>query len=305
MNSANWTFVGAGKTTSVILKHGIDSGNLVIFCNMKIMLIDYDVFDKANYKFFIDEEFCEIKVWKRKGKFNYQFDVLDDVDTPLNKKRKEHSDHLFNKTVIKAFAALGIVAFLLLLGYGSRYFKAQKVKRVVRGTVLLKDHVYKEQHYNAAFSFEHKEQSLIRHLQLEELSDGTIILENGLPVHTGDEYLISFTHTNPNENEILFGKILAEQNEQLQGRVINRMLYLNPSLTTEYCICLLQNNNVNPSDLYASLYFQNYTPAQNPKHNRDTLSILMNHPDMVLRQKSCYYTFVEQCGPPPPPISLE
>ncbi len=295
MNSANWTFVGNGSTSSVILKHGVTSGNLIIYCNMKILLIDYDVFEKANYKFFIDEEFCQIKVWKKKGKFNYQFDVLDDVDTPLNQKRKERKNKLYDNTVLKALAAFGIVAVILLIGYATRYHQAQQRKRITSGTIIVKDHLFNGKQYNAAYTFEYGKKSMMRHLKLEELNDGTIVLENGLPVQTGDEYLVSHYNAKPQKNEMLFGKLLEDQEEQLQGRVINRMLFTNPSLTPEYCECLMTGNALNSIELFANLYFRNYTAAENPKHNSDTYSILMNHPDMIQKDKDCYYTFVEQC----------
>jgi len=296
MNSANWTFVGNGTTTSVILKHGAESGNLIIFCNMKIMIIDYDVFDKANYPFFIGEEFCEIKVWKRKGKFNYQFDVLDDVDTPLNKKRREHSDRLFNKTVFKALSALGIVALLLILGYGTNYYRSLQAQQVTRGTIVVKDHYFKGEQYNAGYTFPFGNKSMMRHLQLDELADGTVVLENGLPVHNGDEYLVSYFHANPKKNTIKFEQLVAEQEEQIQGRVINKMLFLNRSITPDYCVCLLENTvTVNRINWYSNLYFQEYSPAENPKHNRETFATIMNHPDMIDRKVACHYKYVEQC----------
>jgi len=296
MNSANWTFVGNGTTTSVVLKHGVESGNLVIFTNMKIMLIDYDVFDKANYKFFIDEEFCEIKVWKKKNKFNYQFDVLDDADTPLNNKRREHSDKQFDATVRKALIAFGIVAVILLIAYGTHYYRVQQIKQVVQGSLVVKDHQFNGEAYNAAFTFPFGKKQFVRHLKLNKLDDGTLVLENGLPVHTGDSYLVSYHQANPKKNKIFFKQLVEDQDEQLQGRVINKMLYLNPSLTPEYCVCLMENKIVaDRSDFYARLYFQNYSPEVNPKHNRNAHAIAMNHPEMILWDRDCYYKYVEQC----------
>jgi len=296
MNSANWTFVGNGSTASVILKHGVESGNLIIFCNMKIMLIDFGVFEKKDYTFFIEEECCQIKVWKRKGKFNYQFDVLDDVDTPLNNKRRERRDKLYDNTVWKALAALGIVGFILLLGYATNYYKIQQIKRVTVGTLVLQDHLFNGVTYNAAYSFKSHKKTMMRHLQLNELSDGTLVLDNGLPALTGDEYPVSYFQVDPKKNDMVYDKILEDQNELLVGRVINKMLYLNPSLTPEYCVCIIENSVLSsPVPLYANLYFQNSSPADNPNHNSETYNALMQHPDMIERKKSCYYSYVEQC----------
>lgn len=98
--------------------HGPTSGNLMIYCNAKILLVDFLVKKPKTYSFFINEEFCEVKLHKEEDdKFTYEFRINKRVDTPLNKKRSAREvRYMFYTIVLLAlfFLFVGVILYLVL-----------------------------------------------------------------------------------------------------------------------------------------------------------------------------------------------
>lgn len=100
-----------GRQHNVGLYHAPGSGNLMIYCNAKIVLIDFLVKASKDYSFFIEEELCIIKVEKAEDNgFSYNFKVNKKADTPLNQLRESRE----KKYLI--YSLIIIFAFLLLIG---------------------------------------------------------------------------------------------------------------------------------------------------------------------------------------------
>ncbi len=297
MNSANWTFVGnQRKTSRVNLKHGVESGNLIIFLEGKVLLIDYDVFEKADYTFFIDEEFCKISITKKKNKFQYQFDVLDDVDTPLNKRRKEFKEKKYNHTLKMALLALGIILFLVGGGVGIKHYRTLQKRGITTATIVVKDHQYKGESYNAAYTFQHKKQDFIRHIDLPVLSDGTILTENGFPALVGDQFLVEYYFQDPLKNNLLFSRPTKDQIDQYEGRLLNKLKHVSPDLSTDYCNCIMKAYyNISGLNGYLELYFRNVSPTENPTYNNETYQVLANHPKIAAAENDCHLEFIKDC----------
>ena len=77
MNRFNWTYVAdKGVKHHVGLMHGAESGHLLVYCDAKIILIDFEILEDKKYSFFIDEQLCEISIEKIKGQFYYSFEVF-------------------------------------------------------------------------------------------------------------------------------------------------------------------------------------------------------------------------------------
>lgn len=118
LNQQKWTFLDDfGRQHNVGIYHSPASGNLMIYCNAKIVLIDFLVKSPKDYSFFIEEELCIIKIEQAKGEnFSYDFKVNKKVDTPLNKLRESREKkYLYYSLAI-------IFVFLLLIGLIIYYF---------------------------------------------------------------------------------------------------------------------------------------------------------------------------------------
>ncbi|MDX1476473.1 MAG: hypothetical protein R3301_02165 [Saprospiraceae bacterium] len=116
-----WTYVDDyGRRFNVGLFHGDRTGHLMIYCNTRILVIDFNVLETKKYSFFINDELCDIHVERRADdRFAYGFKFDHKTATPRNKLRKRHE----RKSLIRSLwlvAALvlvvGIAAFLLLGG---------------------------------------------------------------------------------------------------------------------------------------------------------------------------------------------
>ncbi len=116
MNQQGWTFLDDfGGQHKVGIYHAPGSGNLMIYCNSKIVLIDFLVREPKDYSFFINEEFCEIKVEKDENEdFSYRFQVNKRVDTPLNRLRESREKRYLTYALISIFL---FILFLVVIVY--------------------------------------------------------------------------------------------------------------------------------------------------------------------------------------------
>jgi hypothetical protein len=120
MAESYWRFNNdLGQPYLIGLFHGDKDGHLVVHCNSKIVLIDFNVHDSKDYSFFIEEELCEIKLERQEVGFGYSCQINFEVDTPKNRWRKSkvQAEKDFNQRAWwiagGAFALIVALSFLL------------------------------------------------------------------------------------------------------------------------------------------------------------------------------------------------
>ncbi len=135
MAQMNWIYLDdAGNRHKVGLYHGDRSGHVVIYCNLKVVQVDFSVKTTQVYSFFIEDEFCEIHVVKeRDGSFGYAFKVNKEIDTPRNRERK-----VVNRIERKHIAmAVGVlVLFVVAALLFNRYQKNRRIMAFVQENSL-------------------------------------------------------------------------------------------------------------------------------------------------------------------------
>ncbi len=90
MSQLNWTVVDDfGGKFHVGIYHGDSSGHLLVHCNWKIIIIDFEVFESKQYSFYLGHEFCHLYVEKEQENFSYALKTDNMAKTPLNAKRKK------------------------------------------------------------------------------------------------------------------------------------------------------------------------------------------------------------------------
>ncbi len=90
MSQITWTYVDDdGYSHKVGLFHGDNSGHLLVYCNTRIVVIDFGVMASKNYSFFINEELCDITIEEKNGTFSYGFRIDQVTDTPRNRGRRK------------------------------------------------------------------------------------------------------------------------------------------------------------------------------------------------------------------------
>jgi hypothetical protein len=112
MSQMTWTYIDdQGSLHEVGLFHGDTTGHLLVYCNGRIVVIDFNVLATKHYTFFINEELCDIMVEEKDGKFLYGFKIDQQIDTPRNRGRRK----MIRSEVRQALVIAGIFLLLILL----------------------------------------------------------------------------------------------------------------------------------------------------------------------------------------------
>ncbi len=276
MNKFKWTYIDErGGLHQVGLMHGVQSGNLLIICNSDILLIDFKVFSTKTYSFFIEEELCEIEIERRDNRFHYGFNTDKKVDTPLNRRRrKQEKKHLFQSL---AFLG-GLLAVILCSAYfltlsnkppSGPNFKAILAKYHEFTEARTIDHPTKQD----AYSFIVDGKTYTGNAKFTNISPAK--LDHGMPIETGDEFIVKYSPKNPAISEIDFNQPTEKQTETYHLRAFDKYQALNPQLDSSYCQCII-NVAFEISGLkgLANFYHQDASPTENKRYNSDSYSRL-------------------------------
>lgn len=256
--------------------HGAESGHLLVYCDANIILIDFKVLEDKTYPFFIDEQLCEISIEKIDGQFYYSFEINKKADTPRNRQRKKiERKHLKQSLLFLAGAILLISCFTYfmstrnnnsiedyystILQNNGREGKAKVMK--VSPSEVTYFYIVNGQSYSAE----------------TKSSDGSIVvLENGMPMEEGDEFIITYVPNNPNLNKIDYNRPTPNQIEKYRERAVNQHLNLNPKLDSLHTVCLVNIAfEIKGIQGLADIYFQGANPNDNPRNNKNTYGRLV------------------------------
>ena len=116
MNQSHWTYWDDyGRQHVVGILHGADSGHLVVHCNSKVMLVDFNVQESKTYSFCIDEHLCKLKVSNKPTGFTYELGVDENQNTPVSIHKKKEARKFFYQKIGSMVAAISILIFVALL----------------------------------------------------------------------------------------------------------------------------------------------------------------------------------------------
>lgn len=116
MSQFTWTYIDDnGYRHRVGLFHGDHTGHLLIYCNTRIVVIDFSVTSSKNYSFFINDELCDIAIEEQDGKFSYGFKVDEITDTPRNRGRRKMIQLQHRQTLFIALAFLVVLTLIVFL----------------------------------------------------------------------------------------------------------------------------------------------------------------------------------------------
>ncbi len=117
-----WTYLDDfGGRYHVGLYHGNRTGHLLIYCNGRVVVIDFNVLKTKKYSFLISDDLCDLHVEQSEGRFAYGLEINHEVDTPANRRRRKHERKgMFQGILVIAgmFIIIGVSVFLLLGGNG-------------------------------------------------------------------------------------------------------------------------------------------------------------------------------------------
>lgn len=111
MSQMNWTYIDdAGGLHRIGLFHGDGNRHLLVYCNDRILIIDFGVNTSKNYSFFINDELIDIAVEEKDGRFAYGLSVDEVTDTPRNRLRWQAERRQLILVILTGLLILGAVA---------------------------------------------------------------------------------------------------------------------------------------------------------------------------------------------------
>lgn len=276
MSQFNWTYLApSGKKHQVGLFHGDRTGHVMIYCDLKVVLVDFKVRESKSYSIFIEEELCEINIERQKDRFVYGFDINKEVDTPLNRERKATN----KKHLHQAFAFLAVIAFLIsMVLLGAHQFKQESspsfASMLAASGKETNAKIFLSNPEEATYNFvaDGKVYSKKTPFNL----DVSILLENGMPIEDGDEFLVKYYSPKPEVNKILLNKPTDKQIGIYDKRATDKHFKINPNLSYEYCNCLTNIAFEMEGIIgYAKFYLQDQSYYDNPRYNSDSFNRLV------------------------------
>lgn len=113
MSQSLWTYYDPshGKQT-VGVYHGDDSGHVVVYCNNRVVMIDFKVKQSKSYSFYINKCLIELNLKKTDESFDHDFhNTLLNSDIEIIK--KESPVKVFFYCSLILFAILSLINILI------------------------------------------------------------------------------------------------------------------------------------------------------------------------------------------------
>ena len=127
MAQVGWVYLDDfGGQHKVGLYHGDRTGHVLLHCDLRIVQVDFSVKENCTYSFFVEDELCQVSIYKEKEGFSYDFQVNKKIDTPRNRLRKE-DDRRNRKYIAIMIAGLVLVVSCIFMGlrwWGSQHREA-------------------------------------------------------------------------------------------------------------------------------------------------------------------------------------
>ena len=111
MSQMTWTYIDdAGRRHRIGLFHGDTNRHLLVYCEDRVLIIDFAVTADKQYSFYIDDELIDIRIEEKDGRFSYGLSVDTVTDTPRNRLRREAGRRQAVWLVLLALAMFAVVA---------------------------------------------------------------------------------------------------------------------------------------------------------------------------------------------------
>ena len=274
----------SGQRFRVGMAHGPESGHLLVHCNGKIILIDFNILDSKTYPIFLDEELCELKIEKiSEGVFNYGFKINKEVDTPGNRTRKKRWKNDLRKSV----ALLGGVVLTIVLsvwgltnwnymkGQAQTALELEKLGRQTEVQIIGKDSENRNLMY--FFTVNGKSYQAKEHFP----GNGPMTNPSGMPLEIGDAFQVKYLPYNPTIHNVDYNAPTPKQIELYFNRSIELHQELNPDTDNDYLKCFIKvAYDLMGLEALANIYFQTVSPSKNPKHNKDSFSRMVREQNL-------------------------
>ncbi len=297
MAQISWLYLDtAGGRHRVGLYHGDRSGHLMIHCDMRVMQIDFAVKETRMYSFFIEDELCEVGIYKEKEGFSYDFKVNKEVDTPRNRLRRAEEKR--NRGYMAALI-VGLAVVIAAGFFGLEWYKhRQDLKRRasmgifnnIDGDMAHRLNLEGKEAVASLFIVEESRQrkvfytfttidSLRITAKMTVADTGLIMLPTGFPLNDRDAFTVRYLPSAPQTNQLDFHRPSDETIAGYLRLATETETRAHPEHTAEYSACLAQLTLFEKGwRSLAELIFQTVSPEDNKRNNHDSYLRLVRDP---------------------------
>ena len=297
MAQINWVLLDyQDRPHRVGLYHGDQSGHVLIHCEMRVIKIDFSVLESKTYTFFLEEELCELRIFKEKQGFSYELVINKKSDTPLNRARKQA------QRVERRQVLLYVAVFMVVLGLvsgGLLYYGREQGAKRQAGQILIqkstsdeRDRLLSEGLAAQAVLTTGLEYSGRRVYCLFSTAAGAmirgdfpapdtgrILLPNGFPLVDRDTFAVRYLPESPDLFFVNFDEPAPGTIAAYQQRAGEAAQAAHPAERPAGIRCLTETVLKEKGWPYlAHILFQQESPEQNPACNRNTYRQLMADP---------------------------
>ena len=269
-----------GRKFNVGIYHGARSGHLLVYCNRKVVIIDFHVLETKTYPLFLDDELCELTVEKKDNQFRYGFDINRKADTPRNRQRKVVEKKHWRQTLL-FFGAMGVIVALFaafFLRFDAKQKSAQREELLAdfgRETIAHIDRLQPTEE-GTLIRFSFLAYVKIQVAELPHPSDTPIILAYGMPLEEADEFRLRFVTNRPGIWDLRLDKPSEQQVERYSLLAQERHAELHPELSRRHIQCLAGlAYAIKGVGGLADFYFQDASPERNAVANELTYKRLV------------------------------
>lgn len=308
MAQVSWVYLDDfGGQHRVGLYHGDRSGHVLLHCDLRVVQVDFSVRESRTYSFFVEDELCEVRIFKEKTGFSYDFNVNKEVDTPRNRLRK--ADESRNRKYM-IFLALGLVLSVTGIfwdfGGGINNSKYERLsgssltsglspeaagmldaegKTTLAELYIVSDALQRKVFYGFTTA---GDSQVSGYFYVPDT--GQIILPNGFPLNDRDAFTVRYLPSSPRIHQVEFEQPAAQTLATYLEMARKAEVRAHPEATPGHGLCVAKNTLKHKGwHQLADLIFQSTPPAQNPKHNRDSYLRLVRDPEFAnVLKRECW-----------------
>ncbi len=259
MHQESWIYRGKLKKHLVQLSHDFSEGRLLLSLDgFQLVEDQFDIEEgKKKFNFFIDGELCEIKISKKDKKYVYQFIPHVYSTSKVGKTRKKAAKReLISVNMGIALVSIGLLITVLYFSlFSNRAAPSLSLGGITTTATITeinankKNTIQKETgetkilNGNIRYEFEVNEEVYYGDSYLYKKIQHYYLAQTGLPIQTGDQFLVLYDPYNPNVNKILFDHPSPKKLEQYQLYAREACLKnipdnVLPQKDLPYCECL-------------------------------------------------------------------
>lgn len=271
--------------------HGPRNGHLLIYCNAKVLMVDFNVHQTKSYPFFIEEELCEIQLVRTPKHYQYNFHINQEADTPRNRVRKQTEKKYRRQT----FAFFGSIALLVIIvatfaiRYDDRREAEQQQAMLEKASEYTVGHVIATEKKDEVATI--KYQFTVDNRSIEGRANVPLdSLAHLFPIAPEDEFYVRYVWFRPGLNSIELDRPSKKQITRYFKQTAERHTQLHPELSKTQVLCLIDlAYEIDSLPGLTKFYLQDLLPEENPYYNRDSYQRLIRDiPFARERERRCW-----------------